>query len=79
MEQSKSEFIPMIHGITLLKSICPLSQDERTHISLIPYALELLVSLLIYISIKPKNMFVNKLIGIDSNRTEEKNNLKAKL
>ena len=27
------------HGITLLKSLCPLTQDERTHMSLIPYAL----------------------------------------
>ena len=28
----------MTHGITLSKSLCPWTQDERTHMSLIPYA-----------------------------------------
>ena len=28
----------MTHGITLSKSTCPKSQDERTHMILIPYA-----------------------------------------
>ena len=28
----------MTHGITLSKSLCPRTQDERTHMSLIPYA-----------------------------------------
>ena len=39
MEQPKRGYIPMTHWITLLKSLCPKTQDERTHISLIPYAL----------------------------------------
>ena len=38
MEQSKRGVIPIIHGITLSKSMCPRTQDERTHMSLIPYA-----------------------------------------
>ena len=38
MDQSKRGFIPMTHGITLSKSLCPRTQDERTHMSLIPYA-----------------------------------------
>ena len=38
MKQSKRGFIPIIHGITLLKSMCPRTQDERTHMNLIPYA-----------------------------------------
>ena len=38
MEQSKRGFIPIIHRITLLKSMCPWTQDERTHMSLIPYS-----------------------------------------
>ena len=37
MDQSKTGFIPMTHGITLSKS-CPRTQDKRTHMSLIPYA-----------------------------------------
>ena len=37
MDQSKRGFIPMTHGITLSKSLCPRTQDERTHMSLIPY------------------------------------------
>ena len=39
MDHSKRRFIPTTHGITLLKSLCPLTQDEMTHMSLIPYAL----------------------------------------
>ena len=39
MDQSKSGFIPMTHGIKLSKSLCPQTLDERTHLSLIPYAL----------------------------------------
>ena len=37
MDQSKREFIPLMHRITLLKSLCPRTHDERTHKSLIPY------------------------------------------
>ena len=29
----------MSHGITLLKSMCPKTYDERTHMTMIPYAL----------------------------------------
>ena len=38
MDQSKRGFIPMMHGITLSKSLCPQTLDERTHLSLIPYS-----------------------------------------
>ena len=37
MDQSKRGFIPMTHGITLLKSLCSWTRDKRTHMSLIPY------------------------------------------
>ena len=37
MDQSKRGFTPMMHGITLSKSLCPWTQDEGTHMSLIPY------------------------------------------
>ena len=39
MEQSKRGNIPMSQGITLSKSICPKTQDERTHMTMMPYAL----------------------------------------
>ena len=39
MEQSKREYIPMSSGITLSKSMCPKTQDERTRMSMTPYAL----------------------------------------
>ena len=38
MEQFKRGFIPIIHRITLPKFVCPRTQDERTHMNLIPYA-----------------------------------------
>ena len=38
MEQSKREYIHMTHRITLSKSTCPKTQDERTHMSMITYA-----------------------------------------
>ena len=38
MDQSKKGLIPITHGVTLSKSLCPWTQDERTHMSLIPYA-----------------------------------------
>ena len=38
MDQAKRGFIPMTHGITLSKSLCPQTQDNMTHMSLIPYA-----------------------------------------
>ena len=38
MDQFKRGFIPRTHGITLLESLCPRTKDERTHMSLIPYA-----------------------------------------
>ena len=38
MDQSKRGFIPMIHGITLLKSMCLKTKEERTCMCLIPYA-----------------------------------------
>ena len=39
MEQSKKGYVPMVSGITLSKSLCPQTQDERTRMSMIPYAL----------------------------------------
>ena len=38
MEQSKRGYIPMVSGITLSKSLCPQTQDERTCMNMIPYA-----------------------------------------
>ena len=39
MESSKRGNIPMTHGITLSKSMCPKTHDERTHMGMISYAL----------------------------------------
>ena len=38
MEQSKRGYVPMSSGITLSKSMCPKTQDGRTHMSTAPYA-----------------------------------------
>ena len=38
MDQSKRGFIPMTLGVTLSKSLCSQTEDERTHMSFIPYA-----------------------------------------
>ena len=37
MEQSKRGYIPMVSGITFLKSLCPQTQDERTRMNMLPY------------------------------------------
>ena len=38
MHDSKKGFLPMSHGITLSKTQCPSTQDERERMSKIPYA-----------------------------------------
>ena len=38
MEQSKRGYVPMVSGITLLNLMCLKTQDERTHMNMIPYA-----------------------------------------
>ena len=38
MAQSKRGYIPMVSGITLSEYMCPHTQDERTHMNMIPYA-----------------------------------------
>ena len=38
MEQSKRGCVPMVKGTTLSKSLCTQTQDERTSMSMIPYA-----------------------------------------
>ena len=38
MQNSKRGFLPMCHGISLSKTQCPTIQDERDHMSKIPYA-----------------------------------------
>ncbi|KAK8564634.1 hypothetical protein V6N12_058217 [Hibiscus sabdariffa] len=38
MEESKRGFLPMRHGISLSKEMCPSSQQERERMSQIPYA-----------------------------------------
>ena len=38
MKNSKRGFLPMLHGISLSKTQCPMTQDERDHMSKIPYA-----------------------------------------
>ena len=35
MEQSKRGYVPMSNGITLSKSMCPKTKDERTHMNMI--------------------------------------------
>ena len=63
MDQSKRVFIPMMHGITLSKSLCPWTQDERTHMSLIPYVLA--IGLIMYFMIYTKQD-VSYALGITS-------------
>ena len=38
MEESKKGFLPIGHGITLSKSMCPKTKDERVKMSKTPYA-----------------------------------------
>ena len=38
MEEAKKGFLPMSQGIHLSKTQCPLTTDEREHMSRIPYA-----------------------------------------
>ena len=38
MQDSKRRFLPMSHGISLSKTQCPMTQDERDRMSKIPYA-----------------------------------------
>ena len=38
MEESKRGYLPMSHGISLSKSMCPRTQEERDRMSRIPYA-----------------------------------------
>ena len=38
MQNSKRGFLLMCHGISLSKTQCPMVQDERDHMSKIPYA-----------------------------------------
>ena len=38
MDKSKRGYIPMTHMIILSKSMCPKTQDEMTHMSMIPHA-----------------------------------------
>ena len=38
MDLSKRSFILMVHGKYLSKSMCPKTQEEREHMSKIPYA-----------------------------------------
>ena len=39
MQDSKSGFLPMSHGIKLNKSQCPTTKDERENMDKIPYSL----------------------------------------
>ena len=38
MQNSKRGFLPMCHGISLSKTLCPTTQDERDRMIKIPYA-----------------------------------------
>ena len=38
MESSKKGFLPMSHGVRLSKTQCPETADERSRMSMIPYA-----------------------------------------
>ena len=44
----------MFSGITLLKSICPKTQDERKHMSMTPYALAIGSIMYAMLSTRPK-------------------------
>ena len=41
MDQSKRGYVLMSSGITLSKSMCPKRQDERKHMGMTPYALDI--------------------------------------
>jgi ATP-binding cassette subfamily B (MDR/TAP) protein 1 len=38
MEEAKKGFLPLSHGIHLSKTQCPMTADEREHMSKVPYA-----------------------------------------
>ena len=38
MQESNKGLLPMSHGVSLLRALCPKTQDERDRISRIPYA-----------------------------------------
>ena len=38
MENSKKDYLPIGHGISLSKKDCPTSPEEREHMSRVPYA-----------------------------------------
>jgi hypothetical protein len=38
MQDSKKDFLPMLHAITLSKKQCPLTPNEQERMSVIPYA-----------------------------------------
>jgi hypothetical protein len=38
MQDSKKDFVPMSHGVSLCKSQCPSTSDEQEKMSVIPYA-----------------------------------------
>jgi hypothetical protein len=39
MQDSKKDFLPMSHGITLSRKQCPMDPDEQERMRSIPYAL----------------------------------------
>ncbi|KAK8547476.1 hypothetical protein V6N12_031613 [Hibiscus sabdariffa] len=54
MEESKREFLPMRHGISLSKEMCPSTPQERERISQIPYASA--IGSIMYAMISVKNI-----------------------
>ena len=58
MEQSKKGLIHIIHGTTLSKSVCPQTQDVRTHMSRIPNASTIGFIMYIMICTRPDVSYV---------------------
>ena len=53
----------MIHGITLSKSMCPRTQDEKTCMSLIPYA-SIIESIMYFICTRPNVSYALSVMSI---------------
>ena len=49
MEQSKRGYVPMLIGITILKSMRPKTQDERTHMSMTPICFSYRINHVLYV------------------------------
>ncbi|KAJ8755827.1 hypothetical protein K2173_024372 [Erythroxylum novogranatense] len=58
MDQSKRGYLLVIHGITLSKSMCPKTQDERMRMNMIPYASAVAVKNILKYLRRTKDVFL---------------------